>query len=297
MAAPSISIDDITTTAGRLLGTVVFWKIPKPAWRHDIGRAALDEYGIPLEQLVPEPPDDEEVFCRSTSAARDGGKHDVTRVCDDDDTVAFSVALKRPDAATRRTGYEHRAVAELDKATGAAKADGPEAEKVIAAYHADRAKLGSPEWSTYALAVMTHLGAKTLREKGGFYWVPSADGKPSEMVRALDRVFRAFGGRLGLLNIRDTDEDRRTLAEEAEDGFLADLLTLKRDIDGFTAKTRLTTMEDRLTQLAELRTRAGFVAAVLRTSADNFETELAGQEQRIRRALLGELDAPAAEAA
>lgn len=278
-----------------LLGDLFFWKLPGLATYTSVEQAALAE-GNGLDALVPAAPTDAEVLRRVAHVAREGGKHDVTRVSDDKMVLAYSVALKKPDAVAERTDYEHKSVVRLDKLTGQVSSTGPEAEVIERAWLAARGHLGRPEWSSFALAVASRAGALTLREKGGFYWSPAVAGQPNSAIRQLDRVFRAHGGRLGIIPIYDTDEGRQTLQEESGDNFLADLQELRAEIDDFDARTRLSTLEGRLERLQELRTRANFVAALLREGASQFDDGIGSLEKRIKNMLLGldggQLDLP-----
>ena len=272
----------------RHLGDIFSWSLPRPADHNAVIAAAHEIGGNELAMLCPDAPPDAQVLHRVRTASRARGKNDVPRVLKTKDRVVYEVNERQPDVETETTDYEHKSKVVLDLATGACSVTGLAGVPMQRSYEANRGKLMRTEWSEYATRVVAAIKARTISESGGTYWVPvERDGSPNQMAQALDQLFRRFGGRVRFYETFDSDRSTRTLREDAAEGFLADVKKLKEEVDGFGERTQERTLQARIAQLQELRSRAGWVAGLLRQSADNFDQAIAEQEGRLKRMLLG----------
>ena len=274
--------------AGAPLGDLFWWLAGKPV-EPTLVEATIAA-GDVLRGVLPAAPTDAQAFTRSAKVASERGKFDVRRVLDDGTEIVFAVSSVTADKAAKRAAYQHESVCELDLRTGAATFDGAGGEAIHDEYHRLRGRYGGPEWMGMGRTFVALSKAIPVRKDGGVYWLPY-DSQWSPALRRLGDVFGQFGGRVSIAPQYATDETKAAVGASAKDAFLAELHDVAEDIKGFTERTRAKTIEDRLGDLTELRSRAEWVSGLLSESANGLLAMIAPLETACVEAMLADTTA------
>jgi hypothetical protein len=271
--------------AGAPLGDLFWWlagKVSDPA-----AVEATVPQGDVLRACLPPVPKDVQAFARSAKVASERGKFDVRRVVNTDDEVSFAVAEVGADSTSRRATYQHASTCDLDIPSGVARFDGTSAKAIHDEYQRLRGKYGGPEWMDLGRSFVKASAAIPVRKEGGVYWLPYHP-QWSPALRRLAAVFSAFNGRVSIAPQYATDETKAAVGASAKDAFMAELVDVAECIKGFGERTRAKTVEDRLGDLAELRTRAEWVSGLLSESAAGLLAMIKPLEAACVEAMLGD---------
>ena len=293
----SISLSEIShqqmNTKEQYIGDlVIVTSLPAKAYPDIIISEAdrIDSTGY-LGGFCPEDaPDNETIFTRVKVAGQGGSKRSIKKVLDDAHFLTYSVAEPIPDGSEKKTDYDHRGHAELEKATGIATATGANggkpqyAQKIVDAYNAHKGQCGADEWSDIYHKVLKDKMAYTVRNHGGVYFVPvGRNGELSQDLRDLQQLFRAFGGSLMVLPQESKTADQ--WANPVGHGISRQINELKQKVSEFSSKTRLSNMEDKLRALSLLKKESTWVCGLLRTSAETYEQQIEDISSDVRKSM------------
>lgn len=271
-------VRDAMSGAGPHLGDVVFLRL----WNANAPRVQLeaiaDRHGFPKD-LLPAGMSAEQAWqraCRSTKV--DG--YLIRPIAKTDKAITWGAVREDVDAAQTDLDYalETRfALLRANEATVYESQAHPVASAVANCY---TALLGSV--TTDQIRAMVR---KVCRSRGGIaigteFFVPGAH---ATLLRAMQAVVEELGGsQLWLLPVHDSTESRQTLDRAMRSSLEDELTAIAKEIDSFDATTRATTLEARLEQFADLRSKATLYAGILETAHEDLNTRINQLQTKVR---------------
>jgi len=284
--------------AGRHLGSIFWWKLPKAPVPHQRVSSFLSSQATThhdrLLNMLPAAPEPRVVFGRAAKVLKEGGKLDSRKIVDTDDEVGFAIA--EPLVVGRGVSYRHTA----DVTWARSPSGGPGsvsatawtkgATALLTEFNAGLDALGGPELTELCSSVAKKVGAIPLRPSGGVYWLPSSS-PGFILLHGLGDIFalaKNDGARLSITPQFATPDAEQALGSAAKDAVLGELVEVAAEIKGFTATTRDLTIDARLEKLRDLKTRADFAAELLRESAESIHAAIQPLQKALMAQLLGQ---------
>lgn len=177
----------------------------------------------------------------------------------------------------------------FDKAEAALSADSvergaphPDAERVIAAFHAADGRYGHPDIYAMMTKTMAAHDAICLKGGSGFYFVPT---EGHDQIVALKGVIEALHCSFLIWALYGGDLGSEALHSAASEDLGAALRALQDQIEKFDASTRRTTVEGRIKALDSIKDKAALYANILKLSARDLLEDVTGLERRLEQEL------------
>jgi hypothetical protein len=275
----------LTSKSTRPLGSLLWWTLNGNRIDHDqlvdlARREGLDEKYIPAE-------------VKPTAAFRRAWRHVATKlpkglllrpIAETDDVVLIGLVREQANERAQDLEYDVAAKICFHKTTHVVSAD---VENQVTA-EIDRMYRHHQAHTTEDIRLMlTGFLAEagvSLRESGGVYFVPAAY---QNSLDALCAVVQTVGHNATYqLPIADSEATCSTLREVAERTLDAELQQLQADLERYDhATVRPSTLERKLTDFEDLRTRVGLFARVLSFKAEAFTKKIEIIQSNLRQQL------------